>query len=323
MLSVSLALSLSSNVHRSFSFTTATRARTTCASTIPPRRNRAPGRRCQTGESTVPGPAAPNGISDRGPVRPTGDGRRVSDRTSVVWTVGHSTHSLDALRGVAGRARDRAGGGHPSRAEVSPYPATSMPTRWRGSLPERGLALRASAAPRRLAAGARGLSERRLAKPVVSRVRRLCDDVRSSRIGLAQLRGIAAAGRTVVMCSEALWWRCHRRLVADRLLVAGATVCHIGSSGRVSAHRLTPFAIGRARPHRSHTPTPSASRSAAVTSAETRPLSAERGEAVAILAAGGAAFEVGSHARRPRRRRRGRRARVRRSGRAGRSTGRT
>jgi uncharacterized protein (DUF488 family) len=60
--------------------------------------------------------------------------------------------------------------------------------------------------------------------------------------GLAQLRGLAAQRRTAMMCSEALWWRCHRRLVADRLLVAGDTVCHISSGGRVTAHQLTPFA---------------------------------------------------------------------------------
>lgn len=60
--------------------------------------------------------------------------------------------------------------------------------------------------------------------------------------GLAQLRELSAARRTAVMCSEALWWRCHRRLVADRLLVAGDTVCHIASNGGTSVHRLTPFA---------------------------------------------------------------------------------
>ena len=61
--------------------------------------------------------------------------------------------------------------------------------------------------------------------------------------GLAQLRELAAAQRTAMMCSEALWWRCHRRLVADRLVVAGDTVCHIGSDGRASAHQLTSFAM--------------------------------------------------------------------------------
>jgi uncharacterized protein (DUF488 family) len=61
-------------------------------------------------------------------------------------------------------------------------------------------------------------------------------------VGLAQLCEVAAARRTVVMCSEALWWRCHRRLVADRLLVAGDTVGHIASGGQVAVHRLTAFA---------------------------------------------------------------------------------
>jgi uncharacterized protein (DUF488 family) len=60
--------------------------------------------------------------------------------------------------------------------------------------------------------------------------------------GLAQLRRLAAARHTAMMCSEALWWRCHRRLVADRLVVAGDTVFHIGSDGRASVHELTPFA---------------------------------------------------------------------------------
>lgn len=38
-----------------------------------------------------------------------------------------------------------------------------------------------------------------------------------------------------------MWWRCHRRLIADQLVVAGDTVCHISSDGRASTHRLTPF----------------------------------------------------------------------------------
>ena len=60
--------------------------------------------------------------------------------------------------------------------------------------------------------------------------------------GLAQLRELAAAQSTAMMCAEAVWWRCHRRLVADRLVLAGDTVCHIGADGRTSAHRLTAFA---------------------------------------------------------------------------------
>ena len=61
--------------------------------------------------------------------------------------------------------------------------------------------------------------------------------------GLAQLRELAAAQPTAMMCAEAVWWRCHRRLVADRLVLAGDTVCHIGADGRAAAHRLTEFAV--------------------------------------------------------------------------------
>ena len=56
-----------------------------------------------------------------------------------------------------------------------------------------------------------------------------------------------AAGErpTAVMCAEGLWWRCHRRLIADRFVVAGWTVCHIAPDGGVAAHALTPFAAPR------------------------------------------------------------------------------
>ncbi|MGH9044175.1 MAG: DUF488 family protein [Acidimicrobiales bacterium] len=45
---------------------------------------------------------------------------------------------------------------------------------------------------------------------------------------------------TTVMCSETLWWRCHRRLIADAaVLLCGFEVSHIGHDGRCSDHRLT------------------------------------------------------------------------------------
>ena len=63
------------------------------------------------------------------------------------------------------------------------------------------------------------------------------------KTALARLEEIARAKRTAVMCAEALWWRCHRRLVADALVVRGWHVAHIGTDGRLSEHRLTPFAV--------------------------------------------------------------------------------
>lgn len=53
---------------------------------------------------------------------------------------------------------------------------------------------------------------------------------------------IAGRERTVIMCSEAVWWRCHRRLIADALIVRGVTVKHILGSERADQHELTDFA---------------------------------------------------------------------------------
>ena len=48
---------------------------------------------------------------------------------------------------------------------------------------------------------------------------------------------VAARGTTVVMCSEAVWWRCHRRLVADAaLLLKGVDVGDLAHSGKVAPH---------------------------------------------------------------------------------------
>ncbi|MFI7501622.1 DUF488 family protein [Streptomyces sp. NPDC049687] len=47
--------------------------------------------------------------------------------------------------------------------------------------------------------------------------------------------------RTAVMCSEAVWWRCHRRLIADfAVLARGALVLHLMHDGRLTAHTPTP-----------------------------------------------------------------------------------
>jgi uncharacterized protein (DUF488 family) len=46
--------------------------------------------------------------------------------------------------------------------------------------------------------------------------------------------------RTAVMCSETLWWRCHRRLIADAAaLVHDVRVLHVDGRGATEAHRIT------------------------------------------------------------------------------------
>jgi uncharacterized protein (DUF488 family) len=51
----------------------------------------------------------------------------------------------------------------------------------------------------------------------------------------------ADADRTVVMCAESLWWRCHRRLLADFAVASrGVPVRHLLHDGRIEEHRLSP-----------------------------------------------------------------------------------
>jgi uncharacterized protein (DUF488 family) len=54
--------------------------------------------------------------------------------------------------------------------------------------------------------------------------------------------GLAAADPTVVMCAEAVPWRCHRSLIADALTARGIEVEHILSATSRKPHRYTPFA---------------------------------------------------------------------------------
>ena len=53
---------------------------------------------------------------------------------------------------------------------------------------------------------------------------------------------LATAGRVAIMCSEALPWRCHRRLIADQFVVRGWDVQDIIGPGQVRQHALPPFA---------------------------------------------------------------------------------
>jgi uncharacterized protein (DUF488 family) len=63
------------------------------------------------------------------------------------------------------------------------------------------------------------------------------------RDGLRKLVDLAQPRRTAIMCSEAVWWRCHRRIIADYLLHAGVPVHHIVGAQRVEPARMTAAAM--------------------------------------------------------------------------------
>jgi uncharacterized protein (DUF488 family) len=60
------------------------------------------------------------------------------------------------------------------------------------------------------------------------------------RKGLDELRTLARDNCCAIMCAEAVWWRCHRRIIADYLLADGVLVSHIMGLNKIDPAKLTP-----------------------------------------------------------------------------------
>lgn len=64
------------------------------------------------------------------------------------------------------------------------------------------------------------------------------------RGGLDAVLASAEEARTAILCSEAVWWRCHRRVVADvAALARGAAVEHLMHDGRLAPHPVSEAAV--------------------------------------------------------------------------------
>jgi uncharacterized protein (DUF488 family) len=76
------------------------------------------------------------------------------------------------------------------------------------------------------------------------------------REGLRELMKLAARETCAIMCAEAVWWRCHRRIVTDHLLARRVPVIHLFSRGKSEPAALTPFAVLEGRGKVSYPPPP-------------------------------------------------------------------
>ena len=63
--------------------------------------------------------------------------------------------------------------------------------------------------------------------------------------GLDELLALSAERRTAIMCSEAVWWRCHRRFVTDYLIWRGREVVHLMGDHTLVPATMTPAAEER------------------------------------------------------------------------------
>lgn len=77
----------------------------------------------------------------------------------------------------------------------------------------------------------------------VGQFRGYADHMASAEFADSLDRLIAEPRRTALMCAEAQWWRCHRRLLSDALVARGTDVIHIDARGKPQPHELTEFAV--------------------------------------------------------------------------------
>ena len=159
----------------------------------------------------------------------------------TIYTIGHSTRSPEELLALL------AGPGVALVADVRAFPSSRRHPQFNravlaGWLGDAGIAYRHMS----------GLGGRR--KPVPgspnggwedSAFQGYADHMRTSefRTALAELEALADECPTAIMCAEAVWWRCHRRLIADALVVRGWRVEHLGIGDSVALHELTKFAV--------------------------------------------------------------------------------
>ena len=163
------------------------------------------------------------------------------------FTIGHSTRSIEEFTGLLREA------GVEQLVDVRTVPRSrTNPQFNRDSLPE---SLEASAIGYSYLQALGGLRPR--SKTVATGVNgfwenasfhnyadyALGDDFRA---GFAELLALGHHQRSAIMCAEAVWWRCHRRILADHLLARGEQVFHILGPGHIEPAMLTRGAVVQA-----------------------------------------------------------------------------
>lgn len=162
----------------------------------------------------------------------------------TIFSVGHSTRTLDELARLLLDARVEL------LVDVRRFPVSARHPQFRREALERGLAERGiaylwlgeSLGGRRSETIPAERSPNRAWK--VAGFRHYADAMSTPEFqaGVRELERAAARKRAAVMCAERLWWRCHRRLLADLLVARGWRVVHLIDAGKRSPHELSEHA---------------------------------------------------------------------------------
>jgi len=168
----------------------------------------------------------------------------IVDEPLTIWTIGHSRRSVAELADLLGqvpielladvRSLPRSRTNPQFNADALPAPLAERSVGYR-HLPALG--------------GLRGRRKDGVPSPNTlwrsDAFRNYADYAAASpafREGLDELIALAGNQRTAIMCAEAVWWRCHRRIVTDYLLASGVAVAHILGANNIAAASLTPGA---------------------------------------------------------------------------------
>jgi uncharacterized protein (DUF488 family) len=157
--------------------------------------------------------------------------------SSTIWTIGHSTRPLDAFLQLLSHYRLEA------VVDVRRFPGSRRQPQYasatlRTALAQQQLAyqwLPALGGRRRPRSDSPNTAWRSAA------FRGYADHIGSAEFsdGLGALLEFSARQRTTLMCAEALWWRCHRALIADVLCFRGIEVVHILDAKHAVVHSYT------------------------------------------------------------------------------------
>ena len=158
-----------------------------------------------------------------------------------VFTIGHSTRSVVELIGLLREAAVVL------LADVRAFPRSRTNPQFNGPELEKELAAAGIRYRYLPALGGRrhagkGPSPNMLWRNESFRAYALYAGTAEFRAGLEELCVLAGGHRCAIMCAEAVWWRCHRRIIADYLLAAGFEVVHILGPGKLTPAALTPGA---------------------------------------------------------------------------------
>lgn len=155
----------------------------------------------------------------------------------TIWTIGHSTRSLEEFLGLLAEYRIEA------IADVRRFPGSRRHPYFARdalaeTLPVHGVVYR----------WLPQLGGRRKVQPESpnhawrnASFRAYADHLASAEFaeGMHELLTLAAEKRTALMCAEAVWWRCHRSLIADVLKLRGIEVIHIIDAAHSTLHPYT------------------------------------------------------------------------------------